>query len=73
MTHEQRQWLLEHPPYEPVGRAAGGVVFIGVEHLLPNGSLASAPTNTPLIAVEQIWEGAPFEPITVGIKTRVAR
>lgn len=72
MTHEQRQWLLEHPPYEPVGRAAGGVVFIGIEHLLPNGSLASNPTNAQLLAVEQIWEGT-FEAITVGIKTRVSR
>ena len=73
LTHEQRAWLVAHPTYEPIGVAGNGVVWTCREKLLPNGSLASSPTDDPLIAVElpPLWLGGPFPPIEVGVRKRV--
>ena len=48
MTRQQAQWLREHPDFEPVGRSGPGLHFVAVEHLLPNGSLASAASDEPV-------------------------
>lgn len=75
MTHEQRNFLVANPPYEPIGRTAGGINWIHREVLLPNGSLGSNPSDAELLAVERppLWEGAPFEPIEIGIRQLVGR
>jgi hypothetical protein len=71
MTQEQQQWLIANPPYEPVGTPTGnGVAWASLDFLNPNGSLASNPTTTPLIALEQSWTGPPFVAFAVGIRTR---
>lgn len=45
MTNEQAVWLHGHPNYEPLGVAGSGAAFTKVEHLLPNGTLASAAAS----------------------------
>lgn len=73
MTQEQQQWLQANLAYEPVGVAGPSVVWSAIDFLNPNGSLASNPTNTPLInGLELNWTGQPFTAFAVGIRKRAS-